>query len=162
MPHQRKRSKPSAPSPRAAAALAVHDGTEFVGSISERGGKHHAFDVRGKLIGIFSSRIAAIRVIPTIRKSAASTIKNREEKMNQVTKTRKRLTRYERVLPLWQAAMQKAWLRDHPGKTQDDYERAGSCSDTDRGIQAYHKWSDEWLSREGEVIHRRLFGRLFG
>jgi hypothetical protein len=79
--------------------------------------------------------------------------------MNQVTKTgKRRLTRYERALPLWQAAMRKAWLRDHPGKTESDYERAGSWADSDGGIAAYHKWSDEWLRREGKVIHRRLFG----
>ncbi len=74
-------------------------------------------------------------------------------------KLRKRkLTRHEKALPLWQAALRKAWLRDHPGKTQDDYERAGSCADTDRGKRAYFKWYFEWITREGEVIRRRLFG----
>jgi hypothetical protein len=71
---------------------------------------------------------------------------------------KRRLTRHEKALPLWQAALREAWLRDHPSKTQDDYERAGSCADTARGEQAYLKWYAEWISREGEVIHRRLFG----
>ena len=70
---------------------------------------------------------------------------------------KRRLTRQEKALPVWQAAMQKAWLRDHPGKTRDDYERAGSCTDTARGEQAFHKWYAEWADREGEVIRRRLF-----
>lgn len=70
----------------------------------------------------------------------------------------RKLTRHEKALLLWQAALRKAWLRDHPGKTQNDYERAGSCADTARGERAYLKWCVEWMAHEGGVIHRRIFG----
>jgi hypothetical protein len=72
---------------------------------------------------------------------------------------KRKLTRFEKALPLWRAAIRKAWLRDHPSKTQDDFdELADNCADTDPGERAFHKWLDEWISREGEVIRRRLFG----
>jgi hypothetical protein len=64
----------------------------------------------------------------------------------------------EKAQRVWWAELQKAWLRDHPGKTIDDYELAGSCGDTDEGEQAFHRWYDEWAVREGEAIRRRLFG----
>jgi hypothetical protein len=65
---------------------------------------------------------------------------------------------YMKALPEWQAAIQAAWLLDHPGKTVDDYEIAGSCSDSDEGERAYHKWFDKWMAREGDAIDRELFG----
>ncbi len=72
---------------------------------------------------------------------------------------KRRLTRYEKAQTAWQAAIQKAWLHDHPDKTLDDYEFAGSCVDTAKGERAYFKWFAGWMTREGEVIHRRTFGR---
>ena len=36
----------------------------------------------------------------------------------------------EKAQRVWQASLRDAWLRDHPGKTVDDYELAGSCGDT--------------------------------
>ena len=65
---------------------------------------------------------------------------------------------FEAALPEWQAALRDAWLRDHPGKTIEDYELAGTCSDTVEGERAYCKWVAEWNAREGAAIHRRLFG----
>ncbi len=57
----------------------------------------------------------------------------------------------------WQAAIKGAWLADHPGKNVDDYERAGSCGDTEKGGRDYHKWFDGWMARAGGDIHRRCF-----
>jgi len=74
----------------------------------------------------------------------------------------RRLTRHERVLPEWQAAIREAWLHDHRGKTVADYEAAGSCGDTDEGHEAYRKWVDGWIAREGGAIGRRLFGPKWG
>jgi hypothetical protein len=68
------------------------------------------------------------------------------------------LTRHEKRRDAWQAAMREAWLRDHPDKTPDDYEIAGSCTDTDEGERAYHEWYVEWLKREGAAIRQRVFG----
>jgi hypothetical protein len=68
----------------------------------------------------------------------------------------RKLSRHEKMLPRWQAALRKAWLRDHPGKTGDDYEQAGMCGDPHPAD--YHHWYFDWMEREGEAIMRRLFG----
>jgi hypothetical protein len=64
----------------------------------------------------------------------------------------------ERKRDVWQATLRDAWLRDHPGKTLDDYEFAGSCGDTAEGERAWAEWYAEWAAREGEAIRLRLFG----
>jgi hypothetical protein len=64
---------------------------------------------------------------------------------------------YHTAQAQWQAAIKRAWLADHPGKNVDDYERAGSCGDTEEGERDYHKWFDGWLAREGRAIHRHCF-----
>jgi hypothetical protein len=45
-------------------ALALTDGALFVGSITERDGKRHAFDIAGHHVGTFQTRIQAARTIP--------------------------------------------------------------------------------------------------
>ena len=45
-------------------ALAVCDGCVQVGCIVQRGGKQHAFNASGKLIGSYPSQIEAMRSIP--------------------------------------------------------------------------------------------------
>jgi hypothetical protein len=44
----------------------------------------------------------------------------------------RRLTRYEKALDAWRAAIRDGWLHDHPGKTLDDYKRALSPIDSIR------------------------------
>lgn len=46
------------------AGLAVHDGVTFIGTVIERGDGFHAFDARGRCIGMFETRLAAMRSIP--------------------------------------------------------------------------------------------------
>jgi hypothetical protein len=38
------------------------------------------------------------------------------------------------------AALEQAWLRDHPGQTTDDYERVGSCVATAREARDFERW----------------------
>jgi len=57
----------------------------------------------------------------------------------------------------WQAALRRAWLTEHPGKTVADYEIAGSCADTAKGEREFHKWFADWMAREGGDIERRCF-----
>ncbi|MGC2081609.1 MAG: hypothetical protein WA728_37440 [Xanthobacteraceae bacterium] len=52
------------PSAHAPGALAVTDGTEFVGSIVAADGSWFAFDRAGVLLGEFRAQRAAMRIIP--------------------------------------------------------------------------------------------------
>jgi hypothetical protein len=42
--------------------------------------------------------------------------------------------------------MQADWLADHPGRTVEDFEIAGTCSDTPEGEAAFHEWSQKRYS----------------
>jgi hypothetical protein len=44
--------------------LTVYDGAEMVGSLVERAGQFHAFDLRGALVGRFADLRAAARALP--------------------------------------------------------------------------------------------------
>jgi hypothetical protein len=70
----------------------------------------------------------------------------------------RRTTKQETAQAVWQATMQKAWLSDHPGKTVNDFEHAGSCSDTARGALAFHQWYGEWAKRVGvEALRQQIW-----
>ena len=45
-------------------AVTIYDGQDRVGSLLERGGTFHAYDVAGHCVGIFSDMRAAARAIP--------------------------------------------------------------------------------------------------
>jgi hypothetical protein len=71
----------------------------------------------------------------------------------------RKLSVFEKQQTKWEAALQRAWLADHPGKTVDDYEIAGSCADTDQGARAFLEWYAEWMTREGGLTRTRIFKR---
>jgi hypothetical protein len=48
-------------------ALAVFDGQQHVGDVIEHAGKHHAFTSTGKLVGVFATRLEAMRAVPTVK-----------------------------------------------------------------------------------------------
>jgi hypothetical protein len=54
---------------------------------------------------------------------------------------RRRLSKAEKRAEACAAKIKADWLADHPGKTVEDYELAGSCCDTDEGIAERHEWS---------------------
>jgi hypothetical protein len=49
-----------------------------------------------------------------------------------------RLARGER----WERQATIAWLKDHPGKTRDDWEIVSGCTATDAEATAWNKWND--------------------
>ena len=62
-----------------------------------------------------------------------------------------------RQLDKWQAALQRGWLADYPGKTVADYKRAGTCRDSAKGEREYSRWVEKWMAHEGAAIHARIF-----
>jgi hypothetical protein len=53
------------PANRDESSIAVYDGATRIGSIIERGGKHHAFASTGKHLGAFTKRVLAMVAIPS-------------------------------------------------------------------------------------------------
>jgi hypothetical protein len=47
--------------------LTVFDGADRVGSLVESGGKFHAYDLRGALVGIFAEMLRAARAPERVR-----------------------------------------------------------------------------------------------
>ena len=52
----------------------------------------------------------------------------------------------------WLNARRQAWLHDHPGQTEDDYDYAGSFTDTRQGQEDFAKWHLDWMAREGKAL----------
>jgi hypothetical protein len=44
--------------------LAVYDGSRWCGSLSQSGGRFHAYDVKGQPVGVFDNLRAAMRSFP--------------------------------------------------------------------------------------------------
>jgi hypothetical protein len=55
------RGVPTADDP---SALSVSDGVDFAGTVVPRDGSYFAFDIIGMLVGVYPSRIAAMRALP--------------------------------------------------------------------------------------------------
>jgi len=61
------RPNPHIPDPHAPGALAVTDGTEFIGTVVKRDRSFFSFDHVGTLIGEWPSQTAAMRSIPKVQ-----------------------------------------------------------------------------------------------